>query len=190
MSSSFLSIFTLPDDGILKKSKHVAINYTVRYHHTQLAFRTSQFIVLLSSPYCLNLFWGSPSLILSWSSKRKSARNVKLKFHTHLIPGLIVREIVLYLPSNISSCLICTETTLCIFTLNGNGFPKELNRLGFRVLTCRMEGEAQTFSEMLFYEIVLCQEHFKIMLPVLSLLRSPTVWCFMHLASSYNMYIN
>jgi hypothetical protein len=25
MSSSFLSIFTLPDDGFLKKSKHVAV---------------------------------------------------------------------------------------------------------------------------------------------------------------------
>ena len=80
--------------------------------------------------------------------------------------------IILYLPSNTSSCLTCKETTLFIFALNGSGFPKELNRLRFHALTCHLERKAQTFSEILFYKSVLCQKQFKMTLPVLSLLRS------------------
>jgi hypothetical protein len=84
-----------------------------------------------------------------------------------------VRGIILYLPSSASSCLICKETTLFIFTLNGSGFPKELNRLIFHALTCHLDRKAQTFSEILFYKSVLGQKYFKMMLPLLSLLRSP-----------------
>jgi len=84
-----------------------------------------------------------------------------------------MRGIILYLPSNTSSCLICKETALFIFPLNGSGFTKELTRLRFHALTCHLEREAQTFSEILFYKSVLCQKQFKMMLPLLRLLRSP-----------------
>ena len=89
-----------------------------------------------------------------------------------------MRGIILYLPSNTSSCLTCKETTLFIFTLNGSGFANELNGLRFHALTCHLERKAQTFSEILFYKSVLCQKQFKMMLPILALQRSLTDYDF------------
>jgi len=133
---------------VQKTYRNVAINCTSRYRQTWLAFPTFQFTVCLSFLYRLNLLWGLPILILSWSSERKPARNVKLSVHIYSVPRLLVRGIILYLPSNTSSCLTCKETALFVFSLNGSGFPKELNRLRFHALTCHLERRAQTFSEI------------------------------------------